>query len=70
MVWYYRDKERKGDIQMDSIRRFKNLMSILMLYASNLIIHDRVDVPKKFVITDTNKRITGTVFPKLTTSEK
>lgn len=55
---------------MNSIRRFKNLMSILMLYASNLIVHDRIDVPKRFVIADTDKRITGKVFPKLTTSEK
>ncbi len=45
-------------------------MSILMLYASNLIVHDRIDVPKKFVIADTNKRITGKAFLKLTTNEK
>lgn len=57
-------------MSMNSIRRFKNLMSILMLYASNLIVHDRIDVPKRFVIADTNKRITGKVFPKLTTNEK
>jgi hypothetical protein len=41
-----------------------------MLYASNLIVHDKVDVPKKFVIADTSRRITGEVFPKLTTNEK
>ena len=57
-------------MSMNSIKRFKNLMSILMLYASNLIVHDKVEVPKKFVIADVSNRITGTVLPKLTTSEK
>ncbi|MBO6230281.1 MAG: hypothetical protein J6O50_06920 [Ruminiclostridium sp.] len=55
---------------MNSIKRFKNLMSILMLYASNMIVHDRVVIPGKFTVAKTDNRITGTVFPKLTTNEK
>ncbi len=62
--------ERKGDLCMNSIKRFKNLLSILMLYASNLIINDRVIIQRETPFTDVNRRITGQVFPKLTTSEK
>ena len=55
---------------MNSIKRFKNLMSILMLYASNLIVHDKIVLPEKYTIRSVNNRITGTVFLKLTTNEK
>lgn len=55
---------------MNSIKRFKNLMSILMLYASNLIVHDRSVIPVQYTVPDLSRRITGTVLPKLTTSEK
>ena len=55
---------------MNSIKRFKNLLSILMLYASNLIVNDRVIIQRETPFTDVNRRITGQVFPKLTTSEK
>ena len=69
---YSEYNERNGDITMNSVRRFKTLLSILMLYASNLIVHDKVVVPAEYTVhaPDKTKRITGTVFPKLTTSEK
>ena len=55
---------------MNSVKRFKTLMSILLLYASNLIVHDKVVVPANYTIPVSRKQITGTVLPKLTTNEK
>ncbi|MBR5089790.1 MAG: hypothetical protein IK093_10220 [Ruminiclostridium sp.] len=55
---------------MNTIRRFKNLVSILILYASNLIVNDKRAFADMKRETENRLRITGTVFPKLTTSEK
>ena len=55
---------------MNSIKRFKNVMSILMLYAANIIVHDKIVMPEVDPIKDTVKRITGTKLLKLTTTER
>lgn len=57
-------------MHMNSIKRFKNLLTILMLYASNLIIHDNVTLHHEMRFSDVNRRITGREFPKLTSGEK
>ena len=53
---------------MNSKKRFKNLISILMLYAANLIVRDNVVIPAGFTAADKTPRLTGRVFPKLTGS--
>ncbi len=55
---------------MSSIKRFKNMMSILMLYAANIIVHDKIVMPEAHPIKDTVKRITGRRLLMLTTSDR
>jgi|GEM_PF-2829684 len=55
---------------MNSVRRFKNLMSILMLYAANIIVHDKYVIPDKTIVKEPVKRITGRRLLKITTSER
>ena len=54
---------------MNSIKRFKNLLSIMLLYAQNIIIHDKIVLPA-YKFEDTRKRITGTVYLRLPSTEK
>ena len=56
---------------MNAVKKFKNLMSILMLYASNII----VPSDRKVVIIDQSsvnigKRITGKTFLRLPAPER
>ncbi|MBR1832513.1 MAG: hypothetical protein IJ784_08785 [Ruminiclostridium sp.] len=55
---------------MNSVKRFKNLMSILMLYAANIIVHDKIVLPEQYIVNDPIKRITGRRLLKITTSER
>ena len=57
-------------MSMNSIKRFKNLMSILILYASSLIVHDKAVISAEYFFPTAKPRLTGPVFPKLTTNEK
>lgn len=61
----------KGKVitDMNSIKRFKNLISIMLLYAQNIIVHDKIVLPA-YKFEDTRKRITGRTFLKLPTTEK
>ena len=54
---------------MNSIKRFKHLISIMLLYAQNIIVHDKIVLPA-YKFEDTRKRITGRTFLKLPTTEK
>ena len=62
--------ERYGDITMDSIRRLRNFLSILMLYASDLIIRDNKTADNNRIPDNKILRITGRVLPRLTTDLK
>ncbi len=54
---------------MNSIKRFKNLISIILLYAQNIIVPDKIVLPA-FNFEIAQKRITGRTFLKLPTSGK
>lgn len=69
-IIFIANDRKKGEAPVNSIRKFKNIMSILMLYAANMIVHDKNVIPTVIVAADTKKRITGTAFLKLTTSER
>ncbi len=62
--------ERYGDITMDSIRRLRNFLSILMLYASDLIIKNIKTYENNHTTDNNILRITGKVFPRLTTDQE
>lgn len=71
IVCYYRYNEREGELPMNSIRRFKNLLSILMLYASRLVVNNS-DLSQLSYKSDLrpDRIITARVFPRLTTDGK
>ena len=54
---------------MNSIKRFKNLMSILMLYAANIIVPE-AKKPVVYTTVDVKRRLTGKQSLRLTTAEK
>lgn len=55
---------------MNSIKRFKNLMSILLLYAANIIVPEKTPITAQFTVTEAGRLLTGRKFMRLTTSEK
>ncbi len=55
---------------MNAVRKFKNLMSILMLYASNIIVpSDRNVVVISRMSRSNEKRITGKTYLRLPAPE-
>ena len=54
---------------MNSIKHFKNLMSILMLYAANIIVPEKA-VTVKATTVSTKLRITGKNLLRRPTAEK
>ena len=61
--------ERNGDVPMNSIKRFRNLISVLMLYAANIIVPEKKK-PVVYTTVDVKKRITGKDTLRLTTADK
>ena len=56
---------------MNAVRKFKNLMSILMLYASNIIVpSDRNVIVIEQMSGNSGKRITGKTYLKLPAPER
>ncbi len=54
---------------MNSIKRFRNLISVLMLYAANIIVPEKKK-PVVYTTVDVKKRITGKDTLRLTTADK
>lgn len=63
------DIERNGDTQMNSIRNFRRLLSILMLYAANIIVPDVRTVTDERTGSGSAKRITGRTLLRLTANK-
>lgn len=55
---------------MKTIKHFRDLLSILMLYAADIIVRDRIVMPEIYPDRHTIRRITGRQFLKLTACER
>lgn len=55
---------------MNSIKRFKNLLGILMLYAANIIVPDDRPVIIETTAEDKQKKLTAKKILRLSTSER
>lgn len=54
---------------MNSIRNFRRLLSILMLYAANIIVPDIRTVTDERTVSGSAKRITGRTLLRLTANK-
>ena len=55
---------------MNSLKRFKNLLGILMLYATNIIVPDNKPLYVDTTADEKTKKLTGKKLLRLSTAEK